>query len=117
MRFKSKLSVRFAQHSQHWELFCEYPDAELELLSDTLKMADFILVKWKLNTLDTPEPILWWILPLLSRDYGKVLYSNTNRAEYRTCQKAVATALQRAKRQYIIRSCSERKRSDSLWRG
>lgn len=58
MRFKNELSVRFAQHSQDWELFCEYPDTELELLSDSVEMADFVLVKWKLNRVETPEPIL-----------------------------------------------------------
>lgn len=57
------------------------------------KVADFILVKRKLKRVDAPKPVLWWVLPLVSRDYGKVLYSNTNRAEYRTCHKAVATAL------------------------
>lgn len=58
-----------------------------------MKMAGFILMKWKLNRVDIPESIRWWILPLVSRDYGKVLYHNTNTAEYRSCQKAVATAL------------------------
>lgn len=58
-----------------------------------MKVADFVLVKWKLNRVETPAPVLYWLLPLVSRDYGKMLYNNTNRAEYRTCQKAVATAL------------------------
>lgn len=58
VRLKNELSVRFAQYSQDWELFCEYPGTELQLLSDTLKMADFILVKHKLNRAEIPKHIL-----------------------------------------------------------
>lgn len=36
---------------------------EVELLSDTLEMAGFGLVTWKLNRVDTPKTILWWMLP------------------------------------------------------
>lgn len=88
VRFRNKLIVRLGAHFVNTEI------TELELPSGTWKVADFILLKWKVNWIDTSKPILWWILPLISRDYGKVLYNNKNRAEPRTSQRAVAAALE-----------------------
>lgn len=60
VRLKNELTVRFAQD---WELFCEYTDTELQLLSNALKMANFILVKWKLNRTEIPKLVLGGCCP------------------------------------------------------